>query len=375
MADAPTSRPADAPGATAHPSVRPPSAAHRPLWRSRRMAVGVAVAALCLGLALVGVDLREVAGILRETRPGWLAAALAMVAAATWAKGVRWQLLLYPDGDGKRRSRDKAALGSLRLANIWLAGAALNLALPVPRSGDLARAYLAGEAGGLSKAQALGTVAAEKLLDMAMLVLCFLLLPLLVAMPAELTARLPSLVTLTLVFAAGAALLLWQRDRWLGLARWALSRWSSPWSQRLVGSLERGVEGLDALRSPRGLVGLALWSAVAWGLSVAINNAVFLALGLPSSWTASLFVLVVLQAGVALPSTPGKVGVFQFLSRWALVFLGYPAAAGLAYGILLYLVSPVVYMVVGALALAVESGRGRGRSIPETPSFRDTGAR
>ncbi|MCS6845536.1 MAG: flippase-like domain-containing protein [Caldilineales bacterium] len=374
MADAPTYRPADDSGATTDPTMRPASP-HRPVWRSRRMAVGLAVAALCLALSLVGVDLREVAGILRETRPGWLAAALAMVAAATWAKGVRWRLLLYPEGDGRPRHGDRPSLGSLRLANIWLAGAALNLALPVPRSGDVARAYLAGEAGGLSKAQALGTVAAEKLLDMAMLVLCFLLLPLLVAMPAELTARLPSLVALTLAFAAGAALLLWQRDRWLSLARWALSRWPSPWSLRLVGSLERGVDGLDALRSPRSLVGLALWSAVAWALSVGINNAVFLALGLPSSWTASLFVLVVLQAGVALPSTPGKVGVFQVLSRWALVFLGYSAAAGLAYGILLYLVSPVVYMVAGAFALAFESGWGRRLSIPEAPSFRDTQAR
>lgn len=364
MADAPPFRPADSAGATTHTSLH-----SRPLWRGRRLVVGLIFAVLCLAFSLVGVDLNQVGSVLRSTRVEWLLAAVALVAVATWAKGERWRILLYPEG------AQPSSLSALRLANIWLAGAALNLALPVPRSGDLARAYLAGEAGQISKAQALGTVAAEKLLDMAMLALCFLLLAPLVAMPAELAARLPSLLSLTAALAVGAALLLWQREGWLALAQRALVRWPSPWSRRLADSLRRGVDGLAALSSPRRLLGLALWSAVAWALSVAINGAVFLALGFPPSWTASLLVLVVLQAGVALPSTPGKVGVFQVLSRWALVFMGFPAAVGLAYGILLYLVSPVVYMVFGALALAVESGWGRRLDVADTESFRHTETR
>lgn len=327
------------------------------MWSSPRMWLGLAVAVVCLALSFVGIDLGEVGAILRQTKPAWLAAALLMVIAATLVRGLRWRILLLQDGSASQAS--SRVPGVLRLTNIWLAGASLNLALPIPRSGDVARAYLAGEAGGISKALALGTVAAEKLLDVVMLAICFLLLLPLVALPTELAARQTSIVGAAVVLIALVGLVLWQRNRLLAVTQWFLARLPWSWTGRLASSLERGVQGLEALRSPRAVLWLAFWSVVVWLMSVAINSAIFLALGLPASWTASLFVLVVLQAGVALPSTPGKVGVFQVLCRWSLVFLGYSAALGLAYGILLYLVSPVFYMVVGALALVGESWRLR----------------
>ncbi len=91
----------------------------------------------------------------------------------------------------------------------------------------------------------------------------------------------------------------------------------------------------------------------------ATNNAVLVALGQPGSWVQSVFVLVVLTAGVAIPSSPGKVGVFQVLCRWSLGVFGVSASVGLAYGILLYLVAVVSQMLAGAAALLWESWRLR----------------
>jgi hypothetical protein len=321
--------------------------------------LGLLFALVCLGLSFYGIDLAEVAATLRNTSLGWLGLALTMVAAATLAKGLRWRILLYHDASAAQGDPGIQPLSVWRLTNIWLAGASLNLALPIPRSGDLARAYLAGEAGQLSKARVLGTVAAEKLLDMVMLAVCFLLLLSVVALPAELAARQTSVIGMAAVLVAVVALVLWQRDRLMAGARWFLARLPGSWGPRLIGALTRAMAGLEALRSPRAVVLLAFWSVVVWLLSTAINNAVFLAMGWPSSWVASLFVLVVLQAGIILPSTPGKVGVFQVLCRWSLVFLGYPAAVGVAYGVLLYLVAPVTYMAAGALALLWESWQAR----------------
>ncbi len=92
-------------------------------------------------------------------------------------------------------------------------------------------------------------------------------------------------------------------------------------------------------------------------LSVSTAYLVFLALDMPPSWVQGLLLWVVLQAGAAVPSTPGKIGVFQVLCRWTLGLFGVSAALGLAYGILLYLVAPLLLMILGALALAVEGWR------------------
>lgn len=324
-----------------------------------RMWLGVLFGLACLFLALYGIDLEQVVASLRTTNLAWVAIAVLLVFITVLFKAVRWRYLLRVDSTQAQTSQE---LSIPRLTSIWLAGVTLNLALPAPRSGDLARAYLAGEAGQTSKSLVLGTVAAEKLLDLVMLALCLLVLVPVVAMPAELAARRVPVAGFTVALVAVVFLVLWQRNRLLGWFQRVLSRFPSRWSLSLQGSAERAVQGLEALRRPRLLLAVSFLSVLIWFLATAVNYAVFLALDLPPSWAQSLFVLVVLQAGVILPSTPGKVGVFQILCRWALGIFGYPPSIGLSYGIVLYLVAPVSQMIMGALTLLWESWQLRQAS-------------
>jgi hypothetical protein len=324
----------------------------------------------CLALAVYNIDLGEVMAILGTASLPWLVAGVGVVVLSTVAKAVRWRVLFRLEGDSGSRPPQPAATvpGIPRLTNIWMAGAALNLALPTPRSGDLARAYLAGEAGSMSKSLVLGTVAAEKLLDMVMLALCFLALVPLVPLPAELAQRQRPVIGLAIMALVVVALVLWQRQLILAQVQRLLSLLPGRWGKPLFGTTERAVQGLDALRHPRLILLLLLWTAGIWLLATVVNYMVLLSLHLPQTlgqarwyegWVVSLFVLVVLQAGVVLPSTPGKIGVFQVLCRWALGVFGIPASVGLAYGILLYLVAPGSQIVLGALALAWEGWRLR----------------
>ncbi len=322
-----------------------------------RLWLGMVFSLACLVLALHDIDLSEAIATLRGTDRAWLAASLGLVALMVMAKGLRWRLILQPAV--ATAAGQAVPLGLGRLTSIWIAGASLNLALPAPRSGDLARAYLGGEASGLSKSLVLGTVATEKLFDMVMLAACFLGLLTVVVLPAELAQRQVSILGAALFVLVLAAVVVWQRQRLLQVARWLLRNLPARWRTPFLGMTERAMQGLEALRRPWLVALLVVWSAVIWFLMAAINNAVLVALGLPGSWVQSVFVLVVLTAGVAIPSSPGKVGVFQVLCRWSLGVFGVSASVGLAYGILLYLVAVVAQMLAGAVALLVESWRLR----------------
>ena len=326
----------------------------RPLWRRGRMWLGIVLSLGSLVLAMRGIDRGEVASTLRTTHVGWLVGAMAVVLVSSVAKAVRWRLL-FAQGSSQASSSQSPSIGIVRLTRIWLAGASLNLALPAPRSGDLARAYLAGEAGKVSKSLVMGTIAAEKLLDMVLLAVCFIALLPLIVLPQELAARRFPIIGMTTLVMVLVFVMLWQRQRLLAFAGWLLGKLPERWGKPLLGSAERAVQGLDALRSPRLLFWLTVSTVIIWMLSAYTNYLVFLALGLRPSWVASFFLLVVLQAGVAVPSTPGKIGVFQVLCRWSLGLFGVPPAQGVAYGILLYLAAPVLLMVVGAAALGIES--------------------
>ncbi len=342
---------------------RQPRARWRSMLRNRRLWLGLIFSVGCLVLAMVDIDFGEMAAALRSANLAWLAAAALTVLLTNSAKSWRWRLLLYanpiPAAAGES---PPVRIGLGRLTNIWTAGAGVNLASPVPRSGDLLRVYFASIAGGISKSLVLGTIAAEKLLDIVLLAACFLGLVLFVAIPQELAQRQITTVGVALTLTLIVATLLWQRERLLGLSGRLLGR--IPRGAQAADSMARALQGLEALRRPGRLLALSVLSVAIGFLSVSTAYLVFLALDMPPSWVQSLLLWVVLQVGGVVPSTPGKIGVFQVLCRWTLGLFGVSAALGLAYGILLYLVAPLLLMILGALALAVEGWR-IGRLPPD----------
>ncbi len=341
---------------TATPGARRPWQ-RRSLWLNRRLWLGVILSLGCLALAMVDIDFGQMATALRSANLAWVALAAVLALLTGVAKGWRWHLLLYPAPPAAPAPAGQAAdrISMPRLTNIWLAGAGVNLALPVPRAGDVLRVYLASEAGNASKSLVLGTLAAEKLVDMVLLAVCFVGLLLFVAAPQELAQRQASTVGVAVLLVVVVAALLWQRQRVVKLAGAALQR--VPRGAQVAASLENALQGMDALRQPGRLMAVSILTVLVGFLSVATAYLIFLALDMPPSWVQSTFLWVVLQVGVSVPSTPGKIGVFQVLCRWTLGLFAVPSALGLAYGVLLYVAVPLVLMILGALALAIEGWR------------------
>ena len=79
-----------------------------------------------------------------------------------------------------------------------------------------------------------------------------------------------------------------------------------------------------------------------------MNYAVLRALNLDidAPVLAAFFVLIVLQVGTSVPSTPGKIGVFQYLAVLALAPFGVAREPALTYGVLLHVVGfgPVIML-------------------------------
>jgi hypothetical protein len=162
----------------------------------------------------------------------------------------------------------------------------------------------------------------------------------------------PVLVTALLV-AIGAVALLGGRRAWLRLAEIPLRLLPAGQRPRWRARIAAGLDGLAALGNPRAALGVWGWSLLFWAVSALTNGLLFLAFDLPPSPLMALFVLAVLQGGVAAPSTPGKIGVFHYLCILALSVFGVDAAAGLGYGLVLHLL--VVGSIAGWAALALWS--------------------
>ena len=302
--------------------------------------LGIAFSVACLYLALRDANLIDVASALGQVHPGWVAFAAVTVVVTFIAKAARWRLLLATLSP----PRFRRALAVLSI------GMLLNSFMPA-RLGDLARAYLMGEAEAQGKTYVLGTIALEKLVDLALLVVSSLLLltqmpfPNWLSRPTQVTAAMVALSIPVLV------LLAWRGDVALRLVGKLTSLVPSGLGAWLRRQAALALRSLTVLRHPSLTARLGAWSLVIWFLGALTNYIVLLAVGLSvPAWT-SVLLLVVLQAGVAVPSSPGRIGVFHYLTVLTLSLLGVDKELSVLYAIVLHLVVYVPMVVVGIASL------------------------
>jgi hypothetical protein len=317
-----------------------PSALHR--WGLGRwqLWIGVVFSLGFLWLALHDVDLRKTASVLRRVNLPILGAAVASYVLSTAVKAIRWQLLLAAH---KTPSFSRAF-------SIFSVGVMLNTFLPA-RLGDFARAYLMGEAEADSKVYVLGSVAVETVADLLFLLLSLMVLLSQMALPAWLAGSARGMALILAILVPCFVLLAWQRDLFLRIVKRISRFFPSAWREWLIKQTSYGLASLDVVRRPRLLLGLFSTSLIVWIISALTNYLVFLAFELVLPFWASLLLLVVLQVGLAVPSSPGRIGVFQYLVILTLSIFSVDKNVALGYSIVLYLVIYIPIVLIGGYCL------------------------
>lgn len=299
--------------------------------RRRRIAlgfaVGVPISLLFLWLAFRGTDRAAVGAALRSARPAPLAAGVAALGAMYLIQAVRWRLVARTP-----------AVGVGAFARMVVGGIAVNNVLP-GRIGDLLRArWLAVEAR-IPWGRALATV----VLDRAGDVIALAILLGVSVWGIEEAPWLRRIVVGALLLVAASLVV-------VGFARaYAGRRARARRSRGRVRSFAR--DTLDGLAQPLGarlvVTGLTL-SLAAWlAFSLAVV-AVAASVGIDLDLVDAFFVTGVVNLGVAIPSSPGFVGTYQWLAVEAIALLDVATRAeALAFSILLHAAWYVPTTIVG----------------------------
>ncbi|HWR98669.1 MAG TPA: lysylphosphatidylglycerol synthase transmembrane domain-containing protein [Candidatus Methanoperedens sp.] len=295
----------------------------------RRFALGAALGAFFLWLALRNVSLGEIAATLRGASLPIFVLFILMHVGSLGLRAARWRLLVQP----------LAPVPARRLLPPLSIGFMVNFLFP-GRAGEVVRVWLLGRREGLSVSAAFATVVVERLFD-GLAIICFLApAPFLVAGgdPALMArVRWAALLLPAAYVVVLAALYL------LGHHREALTAFLArhpivqgrPLLARGVHLVERFCEGLGALRSWRALVGTAFFSLLIWGVGGLSNALMLRSIGLDLPGYAPFFLLVMQAVGVLIP-TPGFVGPFQYAHVVALGVYGVPRAVALSAALLIH---------------------------------------
>jgi uncharacterized membrane protein YbhN (UPF0104 family) len=96
---------------------------------------------------------------------------------------------------------------------------------------------------------------------------------------------------------------------------------------------------------------LLFWSLLVWFFGWLTNYLVFLSLGIPLSFQAAIVLLVILQIGVVVPSSSGRIGVFHYLTILGLSLFGISKEAAFGYAVILHLVVYGSIAILGVLGI------------------------
>ena len=308
-------------------------------------------------LAVIG---REIA----HAHVGWFVVSVVLATLTFPVRAVRWRIML------------SATAPDARLGAVWKAtaiGFMANNVLPA-RGGELARAYAASRLAPVRFTTALGSIAIERVFDGLVLILLMAVAIAAPGFPAAATIGGRSLSTIA-AWTGGAfvALLAFlfavvhAPAGALSLAGRALRR-SLP--QRaagfLVGLARSFIEGLSILREPRNFAWVVAWSFVLWLVNGMAFYTGFLAFHLDSlPFGSALLLQGIVAIGVAIPSSPGFFGLFEYASRAGLGLYGVAAAGAVSFAVGIHLGWFLPITVIGLWTLAranLSLGDLRGRA-------------
>jgi len=315
------------------------------------LVIALLLAAVLLYYSLRGIEWREVGRLVAGARLGGLAAAAALVTGTLFLRSFRWRILLTAEG----RVNVSTAF--------WATAAGYfgNNFLPA-RAGELVRTFMISSRCGLNTAYVLATALSERVADaIALVVISSLVLLTLPAQPGWLAnaARPFAILGLT------GALIIAVLPRMESLARLLLQRLPLPDGPRLkvIQTMEHGLRGIRAFHDGKRLTGFLALTIVIWCMDAAGTVITGTALGLTIPLPVAFLLIAGLGLGSALPSTPGYVGIYQFVAISVLVPFGFSRTEAIGY---ILVAQALQYVVVGLLG-AVGFLHYRRQQIPQGP--------
>jgi uncharacterized protein (TIRG00374 family) len=295
-------------------------------------------------------------GLIAGARIQYLALSCTLALLSYFLRSLRWRVLLNAEG----------RLGIAAVFWATMVGYLGNSLLPA-RAGELVRSLMISARSGLSKTYVLTTALTERLVDAIVLVAVgSTVLATLQKGPAWLVEASRGAVA---VAAAGLAVLL-LLPRLGPLLEKLVSTVPLPLSARarLLEIIEQLILGVGALHHLMRLASFASLTACIWLLDAAGSVIFAHALGLALSFPVALLLLAGLGLGSALPSTPGYIGIYQFVAVTVLTPFGFSRSDALAYILVAQFFNYLVVGSLGAVAAIqarslVSAAEGSGKTV------------
>jgi uncharacterized protein (TIRG00374 family) len=303
--------------------------------------VALPLAAFLLYWSLRGVDWKTVWRTIAGAHLEFLALASLCTSFSFFVRSLRWRILL--------NAEERLSIGAVFCAT--MAGYLGNAFLPA-RAGELVRTLVVSGRSKLSKTYVLTTALSERLMDVIALVLWSSLILLGVRPKPDWMAGVARTMAITAGLGAIAIAILPHTG---ALSQSLVSRAPLPpvLRERLLRLVDQVLLGMRAFHHVERFLGFAALTVVIWITDTVGMMFVARSLSLAMSFSVAMLLITALGLSSALPSTPGYVGIYQFVAVTVLVPLGIAKSPALAFILLTQAYGYVVTLLMGLPCLYI----------------------
>jgi hypothetical protein len=301
--------------------------------------LGFVISAVLLVFSLKGVEGKEIWLTLKKADPFLLFVPLLFIFSAVTVCSFRWSRVA---GNGTRVRDTFISL---------LIGLFVNNVLPM-RIGELARGYVLSKKTGATFTYAFSTVLIDRFFDLTgLLLLTFVFFPS-QSLPPHVSQAIRLLVGL-LIVCIGFIILLSQ-ERIANHISSRLIRFEASFLKKFAHRIMEIQENLKRIGSPLTILLLIALSFFTWFSMAVALYFVTRALGVNVPPACIPFVCAMLNMGLTIPSSPGYVGVYQYLLVYLLSIFGVPKTEAFTISVLYHASWYIPYTILGFIFLVTE---------------------
>ncbi len=305
----------------------------------KRWLPGILVSGIIIYVLIRLIDVDAFLSAIQRTNYLYVLAAIALLVLANLTRACAWRELL-----GRKITLKDAFC-------IVNEGYLLNQI--IPRSGEIGRALLVNSVVDMNFFQAFSTILIERAMDLLITAILFLAT---IGQAVALEWIVPVAITILCVVAAGFIFLIWAIKRKEKVENWC-SRMEirSPFFKKYISAnLQALISGVEIIQNGHHLFSAIFWIVVSWSLWIAITYLLLYGfIGAYPLWWA-IFIQSVLALGIALPSAPAGLGVYEGTLVAALTVFQINNEVALSFAVIMHVVQLTTIAVLGISSLIIQ---------------------
>jgi glycosyltransferase 2 family protein len=307
---------------------------------NKKLLFGIVLGIVLIYFSVRGINFDETVSHLKKIHLGYAALSLFLIVLMQTLRSYRWGVILQP----------MEKISQITLFAVTSVGFLAIAGIPA-RIGELARPYLIAKKSSIKMSSALGTVVVERILDSLAVLTITVAVLILQDLPSWMIKSGILFFIITMLMIAFIIGLIWRRETAVKFIDRILQLLPGKFSQKVNGVIHHFIDGFQVITDVKRLLNLLFLSAVVWLVDVAAIYALLLAFGFNLPVLAAFVVMVILIAGIAIPTAPGFIGNWHYACILGLSLFGIAKPEGFSFALVYHFLSMMVLIVLGIIFL------------------------